>query len=299
MSALGFAGRFAIYDPDLLDTGDLSDLDPPDVNAIIADPMPSVQGYSSTVDARYAAATGSHQATGGGQDTLAPSAAADGTLDQLDTSVLLTPAEYLVTSAAGGGPAAGPAGTGRRDLAAGQRATWYLGGAPEVSRVEVPDAAARQDAAAGVQLGLTTPDGTTQWFRARAMTSSALGITLPGPVASVAVVAAAPAQPGAGRAGTLGGPSSLGPPTVSEAGGDVVVADGQLADVLAPPHWTFAGFDGSFAVFANQLARPALSIQALAGRSAAGAWVTGMGGAPASRRRLRCSPAPAPAWSAR
>ena len=33
-----------------------------------------------------------------------------------------------------------------------------------------------------------------------------------------------------------------------------MVADGQLADVLAPPHWTFAGFDGSFAVFANQLA---------------------------------------------
>ena len=211
MSALGFAGRFAIYDPDLLDTGDLSDLDPPDVNAIIADPMPSVQGYSSTVDARYAAATGSHQATGGGQDTLAPSAAADGTLDQLDTSVLLTPAEYLVTSAAGGGPAAGPAGTGRRELAAGQRATWYLGGTLEVSKVEVPDAAARQDAAAGVQLGLTTPDGTTQWFRARAMTSSALGITLPGPVASVAVLAAAPAQPaGAGRAGRSAGRSRSG-----------------------------------------------------------------------------------------
>ena len=309
VSALGFAGRFAIYDPDLLDTGDLSDLDPPNVNAIIAVPMPSVQGYSSTVDARYAAATGSHQATGGGQDTLAPSAAADGTLDQLDTSVLLTPAEYLVTSAAGGGPAAGPAGTGRRELAAGQRATWYLGGAPEVSRVEVPDAAARQDAAAGVQLGLTTPDGTTQWFRARAMTSSALGITLPGPVASVAVLAAAPAQPaGAGRAGKLGGPSSLGPPTVSEAGGDVVVADGQLADVLAPPHWTFAGFDGSFAVFANQLARPALSIQALAGRSAAGAWVSGMGGAPAepaaatvfsrSGARVVRSVSDIPGWSA-
>ena len=40
VSALGFTGRFAIYDPDLLDTGDLSDLDPPDVNAIIAGPMP-------------------------------------------------------------------------------------------------------------------------------------------------------------------------------------------------------------------------------------------------------------------
>ena len=318
-SALGFAGRFAIYDPDLLDTSELSDLDPPDVNAIIADPMPSVQGYSSTVDGRYAAATGSHQATGGGQDTLAPRAVADGTLDQLDTSVLLTPAEYLVTSAAGGGPAAGPAGAGRRDLAAGQRVTWYLGRTLEVAKVEVPDAGARRDAAAGVQLGLTAPDGSTQWFRARAMTSSALGFTLPGPVASVAVIAAAPgAQAGAGSA-----PSSLGPPSVSEAGGEVVVADGQLADALAPPHWTFAGFDGSFAVFANRLARPALSIQALgiqalgiqargiqalAGRSAAGAWVTGAGGAPAgpaaatvfsrSGARVVRSVGDIPGWSA-
>ena len=292
VSALGFAGRFAIYDPDLLDTSELSDLDPPDVNAIIADPMPSVQGYSSTVDGRYAAATGSHQATGGGQDTLAPRAVADGTLDQLGTSVLLTPAEYLVTSAAGGGPAAGPAGTGRRDLAAGQRVTWYLGRTLEVAKVEVPDAGARRDAAAGIQLGLTAPDGSTQWFRARAMTSSALGFTLPGPVASVAVIAAAPgAQAGAGGPGSA--PSSLGPPTVSEAGGDVVVADGQLADAVVPPHWTFAGFDGSFAVFANRLARPPLSIQALgiqalgiqarAGRSAAGAWVTGAGGTPTGR----------------
>ena len=292
VSALGFAGRFAIYDPDLLDTSELSDLDPPDVNAIIADPMPSVQGYSSTVDGRYAAATGSHQATGGGQDTLAPRAVADGTLDQLGTSVLLTPAEYLVTSAAGGGPAAGPAGTGRRDLAAGQRVTWYLGRTLEVAKVEVPDAGARRDAAAGVQLGLTAPDGSTQLFRARAMTSSALAITLPEPVASVAVIAAAPGtQAGAGGPGSA--PSSLGPPTVSEAGGDVVVADGQLADAVVPPHWTFAGFDGSFAVFANRLARPPLSIQALgiqalgiqarAGRSAAGAWVTGAGGTPTGR----------------
>ncbi len=122
VSALGFSGRSAIYDPDLLDSGQLSELDPPDVNAIVADPMPSIQGYSSTVDGQYAAVTGSHQATGEGQNTLAPSAVANGTLDQLDTSVLLTPAEYLVTSSAGDGPAAGPAGTGRRAVPAGQSA---------------------------------------------------------------------------------------------------------------------------------------------------------------------------------
>ena len=102
-----------------------------------------------------------------------------------------------------------------------------------------------------------------------------------------------------------------------------MVADGQLADAVVPPHWTFAGFDGSFAVFANRLARPALSIQALsiqalgiqargiqarAGRSAAGAWVTGAGGAPAgpaaatvfsrSGARVVRSVSDIPGWSA-
>ena len=53
---------------------------------------------------------------------------------------------------------------------------------------------------------------------------------------------------------------SAGPPSVSEAGGGVVVADGQLADALTPPHWTFAGLDGSFAIFANQrVQRPSAS----------------------------------------
>ena len=105
VAALGYAGRFAIYDPDQLDPGPLSGLDPPDNNAAGGGAMPSVQGYSSTVDGRYAAVTGSHQATGDGQNTLAPAAVADGTLDQLDTTVLLTLSAYLVIRTDGGGPA--------------------------------------------------------------------------------------------------------------------------------------------------------------------------------------------------
>jgi len=269
VGALGFPGRFAIYDPDLLDTSQLSDLDPPDVNAVIGDAMPSVQGYTSTVDDRYAAATGSHQATGEGQDTLAPLAVENGTLDQLDTSVLLTLPEYLITRTGGGGPAAGPPGTGRRDISAAQRATWYLGTTRDVSEVEVPDADARQDAAAGTQLGLTTPEGSTRWFRARAITPATLVIILPRPVASIAVVAQA-----------HGVPCPLGPPSIS-GDGSVFVADGQLQAALVPSHWTFAGFDGSFAVFANQFAQPPVRVEALGGRSASGAWVRGSGGAPA------------------
>jgi len=328
VAALGYPGRFAIYDPDLLDTGELTDLDPPDVNEIGSDPMPSVQGYSSTVDGIYASATGSHLATGDGQDTLAPGAVADGTLNQLDTTVLLTLPEYLVTGGANGagGPAAGPPGTGGRDISASSRATWYLGAIEDVSRVEVPDADAVRDAAAGAEIGLETPDGSTRWFRARAISPSSLAITVAQPVASVAVTVQAPGRSteaggprqagrssGAGGPGEPGksteadgpgqssaasslgapslgppslgpsslGPSSLGPPSVTVAGGGVLVADGQLQAALVPPSWTFAGFDGSFAVFANHDAQPPLLVEALPGRSVSGAWITGSGGAPA------------------
>jgi hypothetical protein len=269
VGALGYPGRFAIYDPDLLDPSQLGSLDPPDTNEVSDPAMPSMQGYSSTVDGLYASVTGSHQATGDGQDTLAPAAVADGTLDQLDTTVLLTPAAYLVTTDGGGGPAGGPPGTGRRDVSAGQSATWYLGSTSEVSRVEVPDASARKDAAAGTRIGLMAADGSTRWFSARAVGTSALGITVSQPVASVAVVAQA------------AGSTVLGPPSVTVAGGSVFVADGQLQGALVPPHWEFAGFDGSFAIFANRLAQPVLRVEALPGRSVSGAWVKGSGGAPA------------------
>lgn len=89
---LGYPGRFAIYDPGLLDTSDLSALQPPDLNSISG--TPSVQGYTSIVDGQYATATGSHQATGDGQNTLAPAAVADGTLDSLSTTILLTLPQY-------------------------------------------------------------------------------------------------------------------------------------------------------------------------------------------------------------
>ena len=270
VAALGYRGRFAIYDPDQLDLNQLLSLDAPDNNAVGGGAMPSVQGYSSTVDGRYAAGTGSHQATGDGQNTLAPAAVADGVLDQLDTSVLLTPAAYLITQATGAGPAGGPPGTGRRDLAAGQRATWYVGGTIDVSEVEVPDARARLDAAAGTRIGLVAPDGSARWFRARAATPSTLAITVPQPVASVAVVAQASVAPG-----------PLGPPSVTGSDGSVFVADGRLQDVLVPPHWAFAGLDGPFAVFANHFAQPPLRLEALPGQSVSGAWLRGSGGAPA------------------
>jgi hypothetical protein len=265
IAALGYPGRFAIYDPDQLAAHELPVLGAPDLNAISA--TPSVQGYTSLVDGFYAAATGAHQAMGQGQDVLAPRAVGDGTLDQLGTSVLLTPPAYLITAAGRPGPAAGPPGTGHRDIAAGHRATWYFASALRVSRLEVPDADARQDAAAGTRIGLMTAGGRTRWFAASAAGPSRLAIGLPRPVTGVAVVAQA-----GGRT------SHLGPLSITDANGNVFVANGQLQDALVPPRWGYAGHDGSFAVFANHLARGPLSLQALPGRPAAGASVRRVNG---------------------
>jgi hypothetical protein len=101
------------------------------------------------------------------------------------------------------------------------------------------------------------------------MTPSTLAVTVPRPVPSVAVVAQASAR------------GALGPPSIVAADGSVSVADGQLQDALVPPHWEFAGFDGPFAIFANQRAQPPLRIQALPGRSVTGAWIGPSSGPPA------------------
>ena len=265
VSALGHPGRFAIYDPDQLDARDLSQLGAPDLNVISG--TPSVQGYTSLVSGFYASATGSHRATGDGQDVLDPRAVRDGVLDQLDTSVLLTVPAYLATGSGAATAAPGPPGTGRRDTAAHQQATWYFAGPLDVTRLEVPDADARQDAAEGTQIGLLTAGGSTRWFAAAAAGRGRLAISLTRPLASVAVVA---------QAG--GHAVRLGPASVTDVRGRVFVADGQLQDALIPRRWGYAGRDGSFAVFVNHFARGALRLQALPGRPASGASIRPVAG---------------------
>jgi hypothetical protein len=93
LSALRYGGRYAVYDPDLVDPSQLAALGAPDRNA--ADQTWSVQGYSSIVDGSYAAATGSHGALGDGQDDLSVRALAAGTFDQLDLRLVATLPRYL------------------------------------------------------------------------------------------------------------------------------------------------------------------------------------------------------------
>jgi len=295
VATLGYQGRFAIYDPGQIHAAELPLLGAPDLNVITG--TPSVQGYSAIVNGSYATATGAHQAMGVGQNVLAPRAVGDGTLDQLDTSVLLTVPAYLITTAGGPGPAHGPPGAGQRDAAAGHRATWYFATPLAVSRLQVPDTRARQDAAAGTRIGLMTAAGQTRWFPVSAPGGSRLAVSLPHPVTGVAVVAQAGSRP-----------VRFGPASVAQPDGHVLVADGQLQNALVPPRWGYAGRDGSFAVFTDQLARGPLSLRALPGRPAAGAsvrLVAGPAAAPATAAvssphgvRVVRSVAAAPGWSA-
>ena len=242
VGALGLGGRFAIYDPGLLDAAELTVVGTPDGNVVTG--TPSVLGYGSIVGARYAAATGTHLATGAGQDVLSPAAVTDGVLDQLGTRVLLTPPAYLVTPAGGGGPAPG-VGTGTRRLGAGA-VTWPLGEPLALRWVQL---ARRGGPDGAVRIGLVGVDGRTRWWPA-ANRRGTVTVGLARPFVAVAVRATGP--PGV----------RLGPAQVRTVGGRLLVADGQLEAALAPPHWRYRGRDGGFAVFVDRRAAPMLALEA-------------------------------------
>lgn len=278
-SAYTRGGRFAVYDPGLIGGGQLSDLGVPDGN--VMSQTPSIEGYTSIVDGTYATATGSHQATGEGQNVLAPRAIGDGTLDQLGTTVLFTPAAYLLTPAgtapdASGAAAASPGGdetvarqggAGLRELMPQQAATWYFGARLPVTSVTIPVHAAQGATAARVRVGLVLPSGSVKNVTVMTTPGKPVTISPGGPQQAVAIEVTA----ASGRA-------SLGPPVIATAAGARYQADGVLQDALVPPRWKFSGLDGPFAVFRNATARPALTLAPLPHEPSAGASVRATGG---------------------
>jgi hypothetical protein len=282
--AFARGGRFAVYDPGLIGGDQLPELGVPDGN--VMSQTPSIEGYTSIVDGTYATATGSHQATGEGQNVLAPRAIADGTLDQLGTTVLFTPAAYLVSAAgatapaaatspgttAAAGPAAGGVTTlsrqaGLRELTPDRPATWYFGARLPVTSVTIPVSGT---AAGHVSVGLVLPSGAVEPVAAAAGPGGAIAALPAHPRQAVGIQVAA-------AAGAPGG-TALGPPVVDAAGGARYRADGVLQDALLPPRWRFSGSNGPFAVFTNTMARPALTLRPLPHQAAAGAFVRAASG---------------------
>lgn len=263
IASLHLPGRFAVFDPDLHHGAALNELGVPDLNVL--DGTYSMQGYSSIVDGTYAAATGAHQPSGAGQDVLSVAAVADGTLDQLGTSTLFTLPRYLVRLPAWGEPGATGAGSdvGAEQVGAGSQRTWYFGEPLDVASVEVAavPVTASSSAPTSFRVGLVGTTGSLTWLAARGVPGQPLIAHPDRPRSVVGVVVAA-----GGGAGAL----AVQPPRVTERDGQVVVADGPMQAALVPPHWTFAGNDGPFAIFHDHRARPAVVVHRRAGSAAQG-----------------------------
>jgi hypothetical protein len=263
---LGLRGRFAVYDPTLLDPVQLAALGATDENVVAG--TYSVQGYGSIVDGRYAGATGTHAVSGTGQDVFLPRAAGNGTLDQLDTTDVVVPSPYLVTRKGASGPPAGRR-TGTRVVHPGSGIAWSLGTPLDVALARVPAFPPAGRSVPFVRLGLVTDSGITQWVDARPVrrgSEVSLRLDPAHPVEAVAIVARTDAT------------IRLGPPTLTTPTGTRYVVDGRLEAALTPPHWRYAGRDGPFAVFRNRRAHPVLSVRPLPGRSLAGATVRRLSG---------------------
>jgi hypothetical protein len=261
IASLHLPGRFAVFDPGLLHGEALNELGVPDLNVL--DRTYSMQGYSSIVDGTYAAATGAHQPSGAGQDVLSVAAVADGTLDQLETSTLFTLPRYLVRVAAWGEPSATGAGTdvGVEQVDAGSTRTWYFGEPLEVASIEVATGPVpgRAGGVASFRVGLVGATGSVTWLTPRGTPDRRLVSGPDRPRPAVGVVVAA--SPGTGAL-------AVRPPQVTEPNGQVVIADGPLQAALVPPHWTYVGDNGPFAVFRDHRARPAVVVRPMAGSTA-------------------------------
>ncbi|HEX4220597.1 MAG TPA: hypothetical protein VHZ02_19650, partial [Acidimicrobiales bacterium] len=186
-----------------------------------------------------------------------------------------TPSSYLITPVAAPGapattsvvPPADPRAA-RRTVPGNGRATWLIGAPQSVTSITVPVLSTSGPSASGpagtvARIGLLEANGRTTWAPVVAATPShALSARFTGAVDAVGVTV----QPGTG-------PATFGAPTITADSGQRFVADGQLQGSSTLAHWTFAGTDGLFAVYANQRAQPPLSLRPVAGHRLQGASV--------------------------
>lgn len=275
---LHLGGRFAVYDPTLLDKP--SELGVPDANVVSG--TSSVEGYGAIVDGAYARATGTHGVSGTGQDVFAPRAVDDGVFDQLDTTTVLVPGGYLVAPSGHG--ASGGAGADGRSTARGRPAIWELGTPIPVRRVTVTlePGTALADARTGappalplVRIGLVKPNGALDWSSSVTSSGSASTAALPG--LSWRGTWAAPVHAVAVEVATSTG-ATVKAPVVATARGTRLRPSGALDAALVPPHWTYAGHDGPFALYRNNRADRPLTLRPVTGGSLVGASVARIAG---------------------
>jgi hypothetical protein len=271
-ASLGVSNRYAIYNPHNYNIPSLGAIQVPDLN--LAGGRFSMQGYSSIVDAAYAAATGSHAANGKGLETLSPSAIANGVLNQMDTATLITLPLYLVVEHSPGGAvpngSVGTPPTGIRTINRGGRARWIFGRSLDITSFSLPLTTKLngQRSPGGWSVGLIRANGSIAWQTSYRLTQSAhsIEVKLLTPSLATGLVLGSRLSRG-----------SVGPPTMTTRGGDSYTADGDLADALASG-WSFAGDLGQYACFTNGHAVPVLTVHPAPGRSIGDASVRALSG---------------------
>lgn len=253
ISSLGYPGRFAIYNPDQLQEGNLAALGSPDLNLLTR--TPSIQGYSAIVDGNYASLTGSHIALGNGQDTLAPKAISNGTLDQLDDSVLVTLPQYLLGPL--GARSDGTSTEGVPEYHAGDEpSSWYFGETLPVTAISLTYTSSPQPQGMP-QIGLLT-EGAAIWLPGT-LDHGRSEVRLGRAVAATAVLLRS----------TKGSVAVSAPSIVCGRAGTYSL-DGPLQGDLSIPHWGYAGADGPFAVFVNHRVEDAVRREPAPGKTLVG-----------------------------
>ncbi len=278
-ATLGVSSRYVIYNPLLLAGNQLAAVQTADLNVL--DRRFSAQGYGAIVDAHYATTTGTHAPSGQGLDTVSPSAIANGILDQLDVTALVTLPSYVLvpqgTSAAGASPSSTPSGvatTGARTIAPMSPATWSFAEALTVRSVIVrPVGPPRSPIPlSGWSIGLMQASGALRSFPpVRAVRhGDAVELLLGKPSTGVGLVLESSTYQG-----------TIAAPMVRTPAGVSYVLDGPLADAVVKGGWSFLGNLGPYAFFTNHHADPPLRLAPLPGsstRSLTGATVRAVAG---------------------
>ena len=172
VSVTGTGSRFAVYDPDRYDYGQLLALGQDDLNVLRG--LPTVEDYTALVGNSYFEATGAH-----GQDELAPGVFSTPAVDQLNLGVLLSLPSYFMSPvdpdrsrlplpAANTEVPQAPSGDQHVDLGPGGSHTWYTGGAVDLRTIRLlldgKASAAGPTDLSPLEVGVVTLDGSIRWL---------------------------------------------------------------------------------------------------------------------------------------
>lgn len=227
-------GRFAIYDPPVVNLPGLIKVGETDLNSLTR--HASVQGYGSVVGKSYDDVTGTHF-----DGTLSACALEAGTFAPLGlTTILALPASVAPQAAEGLAPGPGSAGC-RIDWPPTDATsrTWLFESEAVVDRVDlvVPTGDRLGSATSGeLRIGVVRADGKLVWpaVASRTVTTTGISIRFANPLSATGLVASGPGAGDISDTTIVSGPITR------------IVLDGPLQDALDEGGWRYTGIIDGF-----------------------------------------------------